>query len=120
MSRDVRKLRVFAIADDLVVQIYRGTASFPTVERFGLSAQIRRAAVSVASSIVEGCARRSTKEYLYFLNVGVGSAAEVRYLIDLSRRLGFVTSTEGARLSARYTELIAGIQALINALCPTP
>src|SRR5215471_2603209 len=116
MSRDHRKLRVFLLADSLALEIYRGTNDFPSEERFGLTSQIRRAAVSAASNIVEGCARRSTREYLHFLNVAAASAAEAQYLVDLSRRLGIVRQPAWQHLNAQYSELIAGLQALLNSL----
>jgi four helix bundle protein len=72
------------------VRIYRCTHEFPREEIYGLRAQLRRAAVSTAANIVEGCARRSEREYLNFLNMSAGSASEARYLIDLSHRLGFL------------------------------
>ena len=91
MSRDHRKLNVFQIADDLAVEIYRATKSFPNEERFGLQSQLRRAAVSSAANIVEGCARRTTKDYLNFISISLASSSEVRYLVDLSHRLGFIS-----------------------------
>jgi four helix bundle protein len=116
MSRDYRKLRVFALADDLVVAVYAGTRGFPVTERYGLQAQLRRAAVSVASCIVEGSARRATGEYLNFVNIASGSATEARYLVDLSFRLGFVDASVHESLTSGYTTLIAQLQSLIQSL----
>ena len=90
MSRDPLKLRVFILADDLVLSVYRATKYFPTEERYGLQSQLRRAAVSTATNIVEGCARRTTREYLQFLNIATGSSAEARYLIDVAFRLNLM------------------------------
>ena len=64
--RDHTKLRAFDLADELALAIYKETGSFPRKEMFGLTSQLRRAAVSVASNIVEGCARFSEAEYLHF------------------------------------------------------
>ncbi len=116
MSRDHRRLRVFQQADALVLTVDESTKRFPIEERFGLQFQIRRATVSVASNIVEGSARRSTAEYVSFLNISSGSAAEARYLIDLAARLALVTPGDAISLEAGYRELSAGLCALISAL----
>lgn len=88
--RDHTKLRAFEMADNLAVLIYQVTAEFPREELYGLTSQIRRAAVSVPSNIVEGCARESQPDYLRFLTMAFGSLRELHYQLDLSKRLGFL------------------------------
>jgi four helix bundle protein len=116
MSRDYRKLSVFHQADELIHAVYAGTAIFPREERFNLCAQVRRSAVSVATNIVEGCARRTTREYLHFINIATGSAAETLYLLDLSYRLGFVTAEVYREFDRKYNHLLAGLQKLQHSL----
>lgn len=116
MARDHRKLRVFLLADALVIDIYRASRAFPVEERFGLQSQLRRAALSVTLNIVEGSARRSTREYVNFLNVANGSSAEALYLLDVARRLSFVAEQDHALLSERYTTVTRGLQAMIRTL----
>ena len=116
MARDHRKLRVFHQADALLLEVYRVTATFPLEERYVLQTQIRRAAISAATNIVEGCARRTTREYLQFLNVANGSTAEARYLVGVANRLGFVPARIKEQLVERYTELTKGLQNLISSL----
>jgi len=87
--RDHAQLRAFELADEVVMLVYRTTTGFPKEELFGLTSQIRRAAVSVPSNIVEGCARDSEAEYLRFLNIAFGSLRELHYQLNLSKHLGF-------------------------------
>jgi len=86
--RDHKKLRAFELADELALATYQATRRFPKEELFGLTSQMRRAAVSVASNIVEACARNSQADYLHFLDMAFGSANELGYQASLARRLG--------------------------------
>jgi four helix bundle protein len=115
MSRDHRNLNVFHQADELIIKLYAETARFPSEERFGLRVQLRRAAVSVATNIVEGCARRSEGEYLHFMNVATGSAAETLYLLDLSNRLGLLRVDALLKLEPTCTRLVKGLKKLLMA-----
>ena len=120
MSQDPGRLEAFVLADALVVDVYRMTKSFPSEERFGLESQIRRGAVSVAANLVEGSARRSQRDYLHFVGISIGSASEVRYLLDLSVRLAFVSPQDGANLRDRYSRVIRALQALVSSLSRSP
>lgn len=116
MSRDASKLKVFQLADELVFDVYRVTRGFPAEERYGLQGQLRRAAVSVPTNIVEGCARNSEKDYLHFVDVAIASASEVRYLIGLSSRLGFLEKDDQGPLMQKYDELIRSLQKLLSSI----
>jgi four helix bundle protein len=76
---------------DLAEAVYRCTADLPKNETYGLSAQMRRAAVSVPSNIAEGQARSSSKEFLQFISISLGSLAELETQLEIARRLGYET-----------------------------
>jgi four helix bundle protein len=118
--RDHRKLRAFELADDLVMTVYRNTAHFPKEEMFGLTSQLRRAAVSIPSNIVEGCARSSEREYLRFLEIAYGSVKEVEYQIGLSYRLAFLGQLAHNELASRASETAKVLNGLIKALRRQP
>lgn len=84
-----KDLIVFQKADELAFQIYKVTEKFPKTEMFGLTSQLRRAALSVPTNIVEGYTRRSKKELLQFINIAYGSYAETEYLFSFSKKLGY-------------------------------
>jgi len=92
--RDHTKLRAFELADDLAVMIYKMTRGFPKEEIYGITSQMRRAAVSVASNIVEGCARESHLEYHRFLDMAFGSLRELNYQYGLSIRLEYASEKD--------------------------
>ena len=94
----------------------RSLATLYASERFGLCSQIRRASVSVARNIVEGCARRTTRDYLHFINIATGSAAEALYLLDVSSRLGFLRPEVYRDFDPKYSLLLRGLQSLTNSL----
>jgi four helix bundle protein len=112
MSRDHKRLQVFQLADDLVMDVYRSTTRFPPEERYGLQAQLRRASVSVPCNIVEGAARESDADYGRFLRIACGSASEARYLVSIANRLGYLPKTEGVTLETRFGHLVRGLEVL--------
>ncbi len=95
---------------------YRVSTYFPNAERYGLQAQLRRAAVSAAANIVEGSARQTTGEWFNLLNIASGSATEAYYLVHVARRLGFIEEREATGLEQGYSELAASLRAMSRSL----
>jgi four helix bundle protein len=87
--RDYRKIKAWELADDLAIEIYRMTRSFPQDEKYALTSQVRRAAYSVPANISEGAGRRTTKDFVRFLDMAMGSINEVGYFCHLAQRLGY-------------------------------
>ena len=103
----------------LVEGIYRITNVFPRDERFGLTAQIRRAAVSIPSNIGEGKRRKRDAVYLYHLDVALGSQAEVDVQLEIARRVGFLEDADYRRLAAQVDEVGRMLNGLITSMRPT-
>src|SRR5262245_62963 len=89
-----RDLKVWRTAMDLTVEVYRLTSAFPTDERFGLTAQLRRAAISVASNIGEGHGRTHRGEDLHHVSIARGSTIEVEVQLTIAERLGYIAGNE--------------------------
>ena len=116
--RDHRKLEVFRLSEDLLVDVYRVTVAYPVGERYGLQAQVRRAALSVVTNIAEGSARRSGAEYCRFLEVAFGSAREAEVLLRLSPKLGMLDLERAIALADRYGIVQGMLANIIKAISP--
>lgn len=90
--KDFRKLKVWEKAHAFALLLYRETQTFPSAEQYGLTSQLRRAAVSIASNIAGGCGRNSDAKLRRFCEIAMGSASEVEYQLLLCQDLGFLTS----------------------------
>ena len=111
-----RDLRVWQMGMDLVEDIYRVTRGFPSAELYGLTSQMRRAAVSVPSNIAEGHTREHLKEYLNFLSVAQGSVAELQTQVEIAVRLGYAVEADVRKLLQTTAALAKQLYSLRNAL----
>ncbi len=114
--RDHKELRAFELADEVAFLLYRVSASFPKEELYGLTSQMRQAAVSIPSNIVEGCARDTQADYLRFLYIAFGSLRELHYQLDLSKRLGFLRDEDSSLIEPKIIETEKVLNGLIRAL----
>ena len=112
--RDFRNIVAWQKADDLVMRVYELTESFPKSEMFGLTSQIRRAAVSVAANIVEGSARPTLKDYVHFLFIAKSSLVEVEYHLHLCHRLDYVDDDNYRSITQAQKEAARVLQGLIQ------
>jgi four helix bundle protein len=110
-------LDVWNKAMDLVVAVYQVSASFPREEAFGLSSQVRRAAVSVPSNIAEGHSRKSTAEFMRHISIAQGSLSELETQLLISERLGYITSGQQEELlgaSSEIGKMLNGLQVSLS------
>ena len=107
--RPHHKLEVWTRSIDLVTKLYDATKVFPPDERFGLTSQMRRAAVSIPANISEGAARQTTKEFLQFLSIAQGSSSELETELLIAVNLGYLPRSE-------FEDLIADIASISRML----
>ena len=114
--KDFRELKVWAKAHEVALQIYRVTKAFPKDEIYGLTSQIRRSSVSVASNIAEGCGRGRDTEFARFLEIAMGSANELDYQLLLSRDLSYLDLTAYEPIQSNIIECKKMLVALTQKL----
>ncbi len=108
------KLRVWQLSMELVEDIYKLTSTFPDFEKFALTSQINRSAISIPSNIAEGKGRNSDKEFKQFLYIARGSLFELRTQLILAKRLGYINDDKN--LKKKIVEVQSMLNTLINRL----
>jgi four helix bundle protein len=117
MPNTYRDLKVWQRSIDLAESIYRLTAAFPVSEVYGLTAQMRRAAVSIPSNTAEGWGRRSRKEYSRFVLIARGSNDELQTQLVIAERLGFgdaALASQAAALSEEIGKMLGGLHKFLQ------
>lgn len=109
-----KRLDVWKVADELAFKIYTATKEFPKEETYGLTSQLRRAALSIPTNIVEGYSRKGDKELSHYLNISFASLAETKYLLYFSNRLKYLADINFAGLQNDYDILGAKLWKLYD------
>lgn len=109
-----KDLEVYKIAITFVADIYACTSKYPKEEQFGISNQMRRAAVSIPSNIAEGSARQGNKEFIHFLYIALGSAAEIETQLLISLKLNFITTEDYESLEKNINKISMMLSGLIK------
>lgn len=112
MKKSYKDLEVWQLSMDLTIQIYEFTQTLPSEEKFALSDQMRRAAVSIPSNIAEGMGRGHNKELIHFLYIAKGSVFELETQIEICKRLHFINEM----LFDKLQYIIASINRMLNSL----
>jgi four helix bundle protein len=114
---NLKELKIWKKAIDLAVEVYQVTSLFPLEEKYGLTSQIRRAAVSISSNIAEGAGRNSEKEFKYFLGIANGSSYELQTQLFISNKLSLINNEDLEKLHHCIDELQKmnyGFQNMLN------
>jgi four helix bundle protein len=114
--KDFRSLKVWEKAHELVLKVYKATDSFPKHELYGVTSQIRRAAVSVPTNIAEGCGKDSDGELKRYFLIAMGSASELEYLLILARDLNYLKDEAYREMQSQLVEIRKMLNAFIQTL----
>ncbi len=114
--KDAEEMDVFKLAHQLALDVYKLTAAFPREEIYGLTSQMRKAAASVPSNIMEGANRDSRADYRRFVGISRGSAGEIRYHVLLAMDLTYLSRADGERLRSQYLRVIQMLTNLSKSL----
>jgi four helix bundle protein len=114
--RDYRDLVLWQRAMELATEVHRVTLKLPRHEMFGMSAQLRRAAVSVPSNVAEGSGRRTTREFIAFLHIARGSLSELKTQLDLARRIDYLADADLSNADSLSDEVGRLLNAVIRGL----
>ena len=114
--RNYRDLQVWNKAHALTLELYRISQRFPREEIYGITSQLRRAAVSIGANLAEGCGRRTSSELARFVRIAMGSASELDYHLLLSRDLGFMAADEFTRASSALIEVRKMLTSFLNSV----
>lgn len=120
MIQSYKDLEVWKKSVELTVVIYQITSKFPREELYGITFQIRKAAVAIPSNIAEGRSRSHTKEFIQFLKIAYSSGAELETQLIIANKIGFLSSTDYRILSDMITEIMKMINGLFQKLNPDP
>ncbi len=114
--RDFKELKVWQKAHRFVLDVFRHTRGFPSEERFGLTAHLRKSATSIPSNIAEGCGRDTEREFARFLSIAAGSASEAEYQLLLARDLGYLEPEQHRQLDEQVNEVKRMLNSFIQRL----
>lgn len=114
--RNYRDLDVWDKSHKLTLRLYERSRNFPKEEFYGLTSQLRRAAMSIGANLAEGCGRQTTPELARYVRIAMGSASELDYHLLLARDFGFLKSDEHSDLSAELTRIRKMLTALLGRL----
>src|SRR5208337_1611974 len=112
--KDFRDLKVWEKSHNLALLVYKHTQLFPKQELFGITSQMRRAAVSIPTNIAEGCGRAGNGDFARFLYIAMGSASELEYLLLISLDLGYLHRIDHKELDVAATEVKRMLASLIS------